>query len=1586
MKRHRSGSPDKDVSDNILNSRPITSLPFHPNSFLIPTQIAAPLILPYDTTVPSETIVFSQNDVNNSNDDEFFGSEMWKLEDPDLKYVKFNKPYLYQGKLNTSDAIPNEWHEKYPILQNISPVQKSDYLKLNFNSETPELITSLNNKDSSLVDKVVDMFDLDYKIESNKTPDIPKYKFFGDEKKPEFKYDTKVTQSVLLSHVKNEFSQLVETINRIDQLDDYEDDTDLFNEYEYIGLTRKNILRAEILTSMKSKLNDLVRTNVYESVDQSIYHVLFDHCIEIVKEALLLDWENLQNSADDRIIAECRNFAASVMIASSIVILLYTNHYTEKLIQNQKGLTCVMDFISIIGNLVKKLYIQEHFTELPDFSIPFVKHFSTLLVTLKTDFPKLVIDESLLTRLEYISFDIVFTEIIFSKERSNLNEALEGLRADFANLLISIYMKYQDQRLFLFNEIMENLNTLNPLKSKAKTYLLDNGVSVQLVSYLILSFIQCHNQYGDNFEFSKWEFLNIDHKTKAKSVQFNEMNDYYWNSIEHQSKSMEAAVNNFITSFLQKIISTYSPNVKKIVENIFADMFNMMELLEFPSCPIILDRFVTIGLQIYHSAEISNIGAHGLIFELIGLTASKILNIKQYNDMHVFRLLNMDRQSFKAMSDNYLVLLKYLKFSCLYDYADRSFKFLSLVFLKNLKKWERETDLIIKSEKNRIIGETLKSKRLLLKEIKATIVEVMEMPYQDKAYINCESPTDAEIATIYKEVLLFSDLIQRYDDILAHILNSLKNPKIKGRTLAIKNLALLINKNPELLQDKSLRIVIKQRLTESSATVIDASLDLVVKILETNPEFVTEYYKIIAQRADDVSTNVKKKSIHLIKLMYPSTNNIHIKVRLCQALLSQLDDENDKIVYLASFTLCELLFLNLNNNANIQKQSMDVVAARTISDETISVLCGLVTSGTNTWDQFERFFNEKVIYQSAFNKPVRHELKLSLNHLVEVMLALMTDSGLNAENNQKLFNRVESKMAVLSTFVKYDQTLISQHQLISIQPYIINDYKSGGSCFYALQILNFALDHFKTLNKSFVESCKSSLMERLTKFNSKELDQAIQCVWKLFCIDGNTMAVSKACISSLKLLLKQITQLQSSDETFKLDPSVPRLLYLIGTFGEYCDFEHDRRMFLDAKLGLRSGEPISVFLLKYILKFCEFSINKPVRKVAIKNALNICISYPKLFFSTPVMALIDSSFKKKDVAIINIIVGSFLKFLENEEIKMIKKNGLEIKRSGSVKLDIAIFHGYSLEYINDGICSTLVQKYLNDILKTCLDNDIDNSLNSINFLKMVVKFGFSNPKTCFPIIAALECSKLRYVKHLALELHKFLFDKFESLIESTYSEAIKTVVVYTSNIYNPYEMEKCCFFLNSFYRIVKERKSTQRLEKFTNAILRAVGNVSMYKFGKMDTADLKTVQNQIIFLAININEVEYSSNFEILTIINTIEKVILSEENIFGDQFNLLMDMFDDGDDTDEKFKYIVMARILLCLNSLVKCMITNYSISPDLLLKFQESSDKKSFRTAATRSQSNKFFAGEIKDLLTKNKTNQLTLLHNKLLEFNKK
>ncbi|GMF04926.1 unnamed protein product [Ambrosiozyma monospora] len=318
---------------------------------------------------------------------------------------------------------------------------------------------------------------------------------------------------------------------------------------------------------------------------------------------------------------------------------------------------------------------------------------------------------------------------------------------------------------------------------------------------------------------------------------------------------------------------------------------------------------------------------------------------------------------------------------------------------------------------------------------------------------------------------------------------------------------------------------------------------------------------------------------------------------------------------------------------------------------------------------FERFLKEQVFHITPVNKKNYSKLMESIHLIIDSIFETVTENSQADNGNAKTI--IGKCMGLLSMLVKCNGLLISQDQLVSLQPYFTDETLTGDSlCYYTLQIFRLTLPNMKALKPNFVVACKKSLLKRLTKFNVRELDEAMPCMWFLCSYDDDTSVLAKACISSTRLIRQYLGEIKKKPD-MKPDGRLQRLVFLLGNFGRHCNFENHKDMFLAAEIGMRDGESVVSLIVKHLICFCGNNAAVQLKRIAIKNLINVCISTPKLFLSPQILKIMDSAFKEEsDISLQDAVINELGTFLELEEKKTIERNGLDNKDSKTVELDV----------------------------------------------------------------------------------------------------------------------------------------------------------------------------------------------------------------------------------------------------------------------------------------------------------------------------
>ncbi|KAH3668391.1 hypothetical protein OGAPHI_002145 [Ogataea philodendri] len=944
-----------------------------------------------------------------------------------------------------------------------------------------------------------------------------------------------------------------------------------------------------------------------------------------------------------------------------------------------------------------------------------------------------------------------------------------------------------------------------------------------------------------------------------------EFDDAYWKVSGKKRQDLNAAVYEFVDAadeelsrlcnqiaslLVTRVTTNYDATGKRVLENFIEDLLAMLEYPEYSGCETLLESFLYTLMFVFSSDNYSG-PVEAFALELMGMIGSKILSLR--GDYQPVRFgPEMTVAEFDSLVGQYLAVWHSLKIHG----AFFAFKFFVKVHA---------------------LAKTASKK--LLARCQETEFSLLQLIYHKIPFPTVSASTD------YRAVLASQNLFSHYDGFLNLIVNSLDHPKTKSRNRAIKNLSLLISCEPSLVTLPKIKQSLAVRLVEQYASVRDSIIELLSNNIAQHPELVADFYVSACDRIADPSMAVRKKAIALAKIMYQNSDSLDVHVTVCEKLLRRQDDEEDAVIDLAVSCLNELLF-----------------APHGRLLDKLEVMVQLVAKSEKNWTYFERFFREKIVHNFSADPA----LEKSIATIVKTVLEYVT----NEVHSDR--ERVQKMTGLLAVFVKCDGNLLSQDQLVSLQPYITDDSSTGSSlCYNILQIFHYTLPKTKLLKKSFINQCQTSLLARLTKFNAHELEEAMPCLWLLSVMKKDTEKLARACISSLTLLRPYLAKIR--DHQYEPDPKVFRLLFLLGNLGRHSHLDSHSTLFAASKLGFKDTDTVSGFIIRHITMFCNNELDVGSQRVAIKNLLNVCITHPRYFMSERILGVMDSVFETNDLDLQDIVINTLSTFLELQDREALLKNGLDFKDSKTTKLNVKVFHGESAEYVNDGICSSLVQRYLHHVLKNCLIDESDHSLRAVTFLKLVVNLGFANPKLCIPTIVALESSQIPVVRSIALSMHEQLFEKYESLIETGYMEGLRLAFDYRSRLSPSLLEEKT--LLRCLFSVLEGSKGAAK--RFLKLLLKSLAN-------------FKTPNPLFVgYIAINLAAVNFKIQDHVLLLVSGLDSIIDNEGTEISDKMS-------EEDDWDS---LAAPARAVLSLIRLKQVLITNYNVSDDKLANYQETS-----------------------------------------------
>lgn len=1498
-----------------------SSLSNQPLVYLQPKQDITPLATPFEVTLKNPTLQNYYTRINpDSISDELRQEILSDLQTPaeDLKYLKFKKPALkfpsssvnkayndtkFNNLISDNPKVPELIKD---IVKHTESPKKTNLVKPSFKVKRLKLGNQLNDKIIDLfientrrqyleINENENQFDKSENLNGNKltrsvSPLPSNNVTLKQENYEDISNSSFIVEADLHNKIIQELTDVIKSVGLSEDDVDHGDES-IWTSFEYENNILGPFVNSKTMDTILNSLSKIILRNQADKLDVNLLIRIEEIAHSVIMQTADQSWDLVifHNTKRNSQIIElllsslaCSEIILKIMSLGKTDKRLYLETYISSILQlTNKSIEPISEEIklSVKNELNKKCVPISHLIESLE------KVFDSLIALVNST----PLDHSSISSLEWYSLTIIFQTYNHPtasfKSRTNNDETYnniknssnkscileyEKLRMAAGNLLISIFDNYTDVRDRIIEEIVNDFSNLSSSKLVSRRYRTKRGHNVSYVSILILQLFERVGLKNINVDSSLISILKKPSSAKEKTIA-QQIIASFENKITEVDDECIKLANTFSSSLLNKIALNTDIKLKKTIEMIIDDFILLLVYPEYPSCENIISSLIEAFLFVATSDSVNlSSSVDGFVLEMMGSIGSKFASLRE--NMNQSKIAEaMNKNNFDDLLHNYNLTLKFLR----QDASNGiNYRFLSQKLLKEviiLKTFyiKQNQNIKVKEEEEEIGKSEMKKNNDVIIKCLGTerdlILDLLNPNYLNNLTIETQTENDNEInenksfdIQTYIVIMLSQGPLKLYENFLRLVVSFLDHDKTRSRKGAIKNLSKLIQKEKFLLLVPIVKNSISIRLKDSFASVRDSMVELLSSNIGEDSNLADEFCVQLSELIGDPSVQVRRRVINSLQNIYNISSSYETKSTVLKCLLSRMDDEDKSLGDLSMDSLIEILFTSINvedqfaNHKDISKLVM----------ERINVIIELVSdTKKNNFDQFERFLKEKILYKGEKTEKLQSKLIKTLKLYIESLLIFVTDNV--HENLEK--DRIGKSMGLLSTIIKCDFSLINQDQLVMLQPYLLDDDSTGDLlCISILKVFRNALKNNISLKPSFINSCESSLLSRLTKFNVKELNEAIPCLWTLALMSDNTIKVVKAAISTLNWLKPYLLQMKES--RFKEDRKLHRLLFLLGYFGKYCDFSKFNDVF-KSKLGMGENETVIHLIIRYILSFYKKKSSNGLKRVVVKNLINICSTHPKLFLSDQILLILDQLFGSNDASIHQAIIDGLTEFLKQEEEKSIDRNGLDAKYSNKVELDMDVFKGESSSYINDGICSSLVQRFMSPVLKLSLEKYSYDSYNLIKYLQLVINLGFANPKICISTIISLEANPIRYIKYTALNIHKDIHKKYESLVEGSYIEGIKMAVKYhklvTNSIIDDFK------FLEKFLSVYEGGRDSSR-RKFIKQLTKSL----MFETEDRTVDKLMEYEEYVVYICMCLSKITFKTLEESYMITSAIDKII----------------------------------------------------------------------------------------------------------------
>lgn len=1239
------------------------------------------------------------------------------------------------------------------------------------------------------------------------------------------------------------------------------------------GITILTLYSAHSLFSELSRLTTSLHASDLESSYLQRIAVLCANTINYYVHLIESDGLDIQN----------QNL---MLLSSKLLFLVINSHPHDRKLHVDSHLLILVDLLSKITKSCVSLSSNFNFTLSPLMLHQHIAESAKGLVDyLKKNKP----DELILTKIEYMCIEVVFADL-----KDMLHD---DLRNAMIQLLIQIFKFYPSQRQFIVNEMLANFKKLSQQNNTSRIKL-SHGDNVLFISVFLVRLVQSFD-------------------TKSMEREINSFKKLEKNKNPHSSKNLKrlslvsgalAVLNDArgiatqISVFFAEALVGSDIAFKSLFLVFIDDCLTLLTLPDWPGAVLMTESLMSTFC--YRLKENKFQGAiEPYALEVVGKVGIEILRIKKRCTVRLDFSANITDNELSELK----VLIELVITQTSNEYMQISdVRQFHLLFLRLIKICERLSSEVTKGFEEHIYA--INPTNNLSTEIPEKAIQLhtlidacLGLLAQDNHLVNTreESSRTGENSSSAKHgylALLWIELGPLYDNFVALLVSYLESSKVKSATKAIKILSSMIDFNPKILLALKISTSISKIMAGNSPLMKEAVVEILGKYIAANPDLIEKYYQDICERAADDGVTLRKRVIKIMKEMYLHKDDKSIRVFISKKMLRRIYDEEPSIRDMSRTSLTALLFL----------EDLD-----TSSVKVCQLMIEIVNSPGFLVSNFTDFIAQVIADKSV---------QMSLKRIVDAAFNIAID---HIETD---CHEVKKSLMLVNLLARCDKKLVSFDNMVALHPYVISDQgHTEGVSLQALKILRLFLEDTKSFRKDYIVKLRDGLLSRLTKFDNKELHEAVPAINALSSLTDDKSKMVNAFISTTLLLQPIIAEQKMNRVSLT---KCHKLLNLLGCFGSYCDFEGSREIIMRSKVELKEKETVVSLICKYLLVFCASRYDVRTRNVALKNLLCVSTYHPKLFLSEAILTILDKELGHGNHLTKLTIVEGLANFLAKEDGDAIARSN--DYSSSSQNLGVSSFNGSSISSLNDGVCASVIQRYIDKILALCLSDH--TAFAPVLFLQLVVKLGYANPKMCVPTIIALEASSNKIIKKIAICLHTEIFEKHESLSDRNYPDAVKMAVAYSKRM-NGLSFLKQILFFRTVYRIINKQYLSKK--KFVLSVAK-VFNISLTQFSLEECLDQRDL---VVFSAMNLLVLSLSSLEEVCLLLYHLDRVITRDGYDLVDRITSTVgSKSGSGISVDNLQLLFVNSQTILTLIYLRQLLAASYSISSSVMEEFRPS------------------------------------------------
>lgn len=1098
------------------------------------------------------------------------------------------------------------------------------------------------------------------------------------------------------------------------------------------------------------------------------------------------------------------------------------------------------------------------------------------------------LSESVVTALETISSNLIFTENAFTDRDSVVGvQKFDGIRLVAMDMLSQIFLKNSQSRLGIVDDILLQLEKIPQARQKARQFKLSDGRSIQPVSALILRLVQTSAGKVADVRSAQSKLLRTlddgaasnganDHSLVAVKVSSFQDEDRAGEQtgravaelqgvatpLAGASRDTAAHVIGFMVGRAIKSTKTGESPFRRILENFLEDLTTCLESPDWPGSELLL-RLLMASMMSLVDGERTAAPAKNMALEVLGTMGAAISKLRSLVRKTVNSLdsvettelggylselaasaleFNSRPEQMVSWSGPYRASLEYLDQRCSEDpHLSSAVSFLVTDWankVSNTFDGFQDDD----EDRDQEFGKLAYRLRMMI---------------EDRRWLSSEysfAAVSSSLAKLsYHIIVIRSQFCEAYRHLLNILLRFMTIDQATVRSKSLKSVNDVLETDPTILDgDSTVMQLIIQCSTDSSPQVRDSALGLIGKCIGMRPALEKGMITSIIARFSDAGVGVRKRAMKLARDIYLRNSDRSDRSVIANGLLLRVQDPDEGVREVARQMIEEIWiapYYSADNSA----------AFRTALADHVALMIQTVTSGTVT-NVLDKVF-QTIIGSKEANFKVGQVLVGSMFDLID-----------NPDSEDPTVPSGRDALQLLMILATADAKLFTFEQIKLLQPKVASIGSGNVDVSKAVMtIYRRVLPQLSRVYDQFLTEVRTALLPAIAKYPRSLLDDVAACLWIICGLLGSTEPLSRLLIS----VLRGMSSLREKQRNKTLDDkgmnAFKAYALIAGMLGHHCDFDDK----LDAYKQIFptfKGNSVSRLIVELMIPFAQPTLPMDVRKAALDAAGLVCQAWPRNFAAANVYTTFQQVFDEEAVELEWMILRSLKGFLFTEERRS-EQAASEGAAQGeqSQKLNLKVMGGTTY----DDVSSATTQRFLKDITRIALSSQNDHAFQAVEVLASINRQGLVHPKETGVTLITLETSSMSRISELAFSEHRALHDKHETVLEREYIKAVQAAFAYQRDIVGDHRgatTEPFTSKLHLMIEVLKSSKAKNRL-KFFEKLCAQVD----FEPPKLDISGVVPDHVQFSqFIIENLAFFDYATVNELLNTVTAMEKLVTS--------------------------------------------------------------------------------------------------------------